>query len=528
MQKIGLKNIKIVKFISVFLCCVLFLTANFITSAENGLTATQFEQKLEEVKKLYPQGSQQYEWKVNGIVVGWQCHGYARWISSYVWGTDFANGTGKGWERYNSTATTTAIDKLVPGDVLRYRTSATKNSNHSIFVTAIDGDTVYFTDCNSDGASTIKWGRTTTKAKLAEHLKMQLADRNYVEYGYIAHYTANTLSVNARLNLNYNTNGGTLNIPKQTITQYTVVSSNGINMRSGAGTEYSVVVALPKGVVFTITESKSDSEGTYIWGKTTYNGKTGWCVISKNWTTKTETEIPPPYYLNTDGNIYITETQKPFEQSFAFGSTYSEGLCDPAEFSLVRENHIFLGWSKNQNGDVVYKHTDSFTPENIFPELAENGGATTLYAVWQSNVVLSSIEVETLPVNTKYLLNAPLDSEGLKIKLNYSNNTSKSITTGFTLNGFDSSTSGEKTITVSYEGKTTTFKVFVCPFETGDLNGDFNVDLSDVISLARLLAGWDVECSETALDVNGDGGVNLLDIVHLSRYVAGWEGVELK
>ena len=113
------------KIISVLLCAVIFLGSTFTAGAAT-LTATQFSKKLEEVKAKYPEGSQQYEWKVNGAVVGWQCHGYARWISSYIWGTDFANGEGEGWVRYNSTATTTHIDKLVPGDILRYRTAANK------------------------------------------------------------------------------------------------------------------------------------------------------------------------------------------------------------------------------------------------------------------------------------------------------------------------------------------------------------------------------------------------------------------
>ena len=188
------------KLTSVFICVALFLSLSIPATAAT-YTTSSFNEKLEEVKKLYPDGSRQYEWKVNGTVVGWECHGYARWLSFYIWGTDFANGAGKGWVRYNSTATTTAIDKLVPGDVLRYRTSATKNSNHSIFVTAIVGETVYFTDCNIDGASTIKWNRTTTKANLEAHLKMELAERDYVEYGYIAHYSDNTLSPNGILHL---------------------------------------------------------------------------------------------------------------------------------------------------------------------------------------------------------------------------------------------------------------------------------------------------------------------------------------
>lgn len=519
------KNFK--KIIALLLCLVIFFGLTPNTQAAS-YTSAEFNAKLEEVEKLYPQGSQKYEWKVNDAVVGWQCHGYARWISHYVWGVDFANGDGEGWVRYDATANSTPIEKLVPGDVLRYRTSATKDSNHSIFVTAIDGDTVYFTDCNSDGKNTIKWGRTATKSFLVEHLKMQLGSRDNVEYGYIAHYKSNTLTATARLNVSYNANGGTINLPTQKITQYTVVDSSGINLRSGAGTNFGVVGALPKNTVFTITESKSDSAGTYVWGKTTYNGVTGWCVISKNWTTKTEVTIPPAYYLNTDQGIYLTEGKTPFVESFSFGTEYKNALADSTELGLVREGYTFLGWSKTKDGEVASKPTDTLTPELLFPEAEEKEYSATLYAVWQNNKVLTDIEVATLPNKKRYILNSTFSSSGLKIKLKYSNNTSETITEGFTLSGFDSKTTGEKTITVNYKDKSTTFTVLVEDLKTGDLNKDFSIDLVDVTLLAQYVAGWDVDCDPTALDVNADTDVNLMDIVHLSQYVAGWEEIVLQ
>ena len=513
------------KTVSVLICAVMLFALTPKTNAAT-YTAAQFNSKLEEVKKMYPQGSQQVDWFVNGSKVGSQCHGYARWLSFYVWGVDFANGNGAGWVRYDSTATTTAIDKLVPGDVLRYRTSATKTSNHSIFVTAIDGDTVYFTDCNSDGKSTIKWERSATKSYLEEHLKMKRAD--IAEYGYIAHYTPNTLSANGRLTVNYNANGGVLNLPTQKITQYTVKSNNGVNMRSGAGTEYGKVGSMPNGTVFTVTESKSDSKGEYVWGKTTYNGVTGWCVISASWVTKTETEIPASHYLNNEGDICITDTQAPFKESFLFGSTYSEGLLNPAEVNLTKENHTFLGWSKTKEGKEIIPFDQPITPETIFPEADGKDFSATLYAVWQSNKVLTGIEVASPPSKTKYLLNAPFSSSGLKITLKYSNNTEETITEGFTLSEFDSATAGEKTITVSYNDKQTTFNVLVEALKTGDINSDLNIDLVDVTLVAQYIAKWAVECNPEAMDVNSDGDITLIDVVHLSQYIAGWEGIVLK
>ena len=517
------------KLTSVFICVALFLSLS-IPAAAATYTTSSFNEKLEEVKKLYPDGSRQYEWKVNGTVVGWECHGYARWLSFYIWGTDFANGAGKGWVRYNSTATTTAIDKLVPGDVLRYRTSATKNSNHSIFVTAIVGDTVYFTDCNIDGASTIKWNRSTTKANLEAHLKMELAERDYVEYGYIAHFTENTLSENGILHLSYNANGGKLNLPTQTITSYTVSDPKGINMRSGAGTSFNKVAALPKGTVFTVTETKTDAKGTYLWGKTTYNSVTGWCVISENWTTKTEIKIPPDYTLSNDESIIKTSDNTPFVQDFLFGVEYKEGLARPESFGHQREGYQFLGWSAVRNGEIILNPNNPFTPAVLFPNGNKEINSATLYAVWKSNtaVTLKGIEISALPTKTHYRLSTPFNQNGLKIALKYSDNTEKIITEGFNISGFDSSAAGEKTITVAYEGRVATFTVLVVNLKAGDINNDNSINLLDLSALAQAVAGWEVECDKDALDLTADSLTNIDDITLLAQFIAGWDGAVLK
>jgi len=62
----------------------------------------------------------------------------------------------------------------------------------------------------------------------------------------------------------------------------------------------------------------------------------------------------------------------------------------------------------------------------------------------------------------------------------------------------------------------------------GDVDGDENVNLNDLITLAQKVAGWEgLECDEKAVDVNGDGKVNLEDVNHLAKYLAGWD-VDIK
>ncbi|MBE6738459.1 MAG: CHAP domain-containing protein [Ruminococcaceae bacterium] len=58
---------------------------------------------------------------------------------------------------------------------------------------------------------------------------------------------------------------------------YRVDSSNGLNLRKGAGTSYSLLTAIPNQTEIVVKETKK-ADG-YTWGKTTYAGYTGWCVL---------------------------------------------------------------------------------------------------------------------------------------------------------------------------------------------------------------------------------------------------------
>lgn len=72
-----------------------------------------------------------------------------------------------------------------------------------------------------------------------------------------------------------------------------------------------------------------------------------------------------------------------------------------------------------------------------------------------------SIDVIENPTKTTYGLYERLSPAGLEIKLNFEDGTNTTVTNGYTLNGFDSTSVGEKTVTVKYAGFTDTFKVNV-------------------------------------------------------------------
>ena len=62
----------------------------------------------------------------------------------------------------------------------------------------------------------------------------------------------------------------------------------------------------------------------------------------------------------------------------------------------------------------------------------------------------------------------------------------------------------------------------------GDVNGDGNVNLSDISMMLQAIAKWEIEgYTAEAGDVNGDGAVNLSDVSKTLQAIAKWEGVVL-
>lgn len=100
---------------------------------------------------------------------------------------------------------------------------------------------------------------------------------------------------------------------------------------------------------------------------------------------------------------------------------------------------------------------------------------------------------------------------------------------------------GEATITFTVEGTTITGSVTVISTvdgteiskdnsrTPGDVNGDGEINVKDVVVVRRYIAGgWNSTIDESSADVNGDGEVNVKDVVLIRRYIAeGWN-VELK
>lgn len=290
-----------------------------------------------------------------------QCMGYAEKLGFDFTGYNPRNNA-NGW---NTNRSTSALDSLKPGDIVRY-----KNDNHSIFVTKVSGDTVTYTDCNSDGHCKIRWGVTISKSTL----------KSSFTYVRSAPYS---IDGNNTLSIKYDSNGGIIAGSDKTYNVYKVAVSEGVNLRSGAGTSYSTVTAMPKGTSFVVTET-AKANG-YTWGKTTYNSKTGWCVISEDWTTKTGTQPQTKYYLNSSDVVYKSSNGKVFVQAMVDGTTYSDGLYNYTTFGISRTGYTFKGWGTTSSGGTIYSQSDPMTAKKLCSTIADGDKTITLYAIWAPN-----------------------------------------------------------------------------------------------------------------------------------------------
>ena len=77
---------------------------------------------------------------------------------------------------------------------------------------------------------------------------------------------------------------------------YKVTCNAGVKLRKDHSTSSSSLGSMAKGTTFTVTEKYKS--GGYYWGKTTYNGKTGWTALLKT----DHSEI----YSTVSGTFYST------------------------------------------------------------------------------------------------------------------------------------------------------------------------------------------------------------------------------
>ena len=153
------------KIVSILICvCMtasILLFSEPIAEAYSIPSENAFLQRINELKSKYPHGSTwsgtYYE---GGVARAWQCYGYAWQIAYEIFGSSQYTNNG-GWQKSYTMGT------LCAGDWVRIYTNGEPN-NHSIFITKVSGNNIYYTDGNANGKNGVRWDQYYSVAQLQQ------------------------------------------------------------------------------------------------------------------------------------------------------------------------------------------------------------------------------------------------------------------------------------------------------------------------------------------------------------------------
>lgn len=154
-------------------------------------------------------------------------------------------------------------------------------------------------------------------------------------------------------------------------------------------------------------------------------------------------------------------------------------------------------------------------------------GVTNRVIVLRENIEVvaasgvTSISV-TPPTNLYNTVGNALDTKGMRVRAKMSGSSGEvEVTSGYTITGYNKDKVGEQTITVTYNGKSASFKVYVCPIK-GDADNNGKVQPADARVVLRVYAKLQStnKAFEHSMDVDGNGKVNASDARKILRYCA--------
>ena len=429
----------------------------------------------------------------SGSQLAWQCMGFAEKCGYDTSGYNPRNNA-NGWQTYTSSS---ALDNIKPGDIVRYR-----NNTHSIFITGVNGDTITYGDGNSDGKCIIKWNEKTSKATLKStfsHLRSAPTALNTsvspAPTTYTITYNAN--NGNGAPSSQTKTQGTALTLSSTipTRTGYTFLgwatSNNaavadytaGGNFTTDANTTLYAVwkVVVPEKVLSNLKVTAPPAKTVYIEG--TSFDKTGMIIkavydngseetlnasdyaVSPNPLTLGTKQVTITYLnktavqavtVNAKSPVSIAITKNP-TTTFKIGNTFNAA----GQITVTYDN----GSTKAvdiTNSMVSSPNMSTAGTKQVTVTYSESGKTlTSNYNITVFEKELESISIKTQPSTKTFIEGKAFTTDGV-ITLNYDNGTTedKPITEDM-CSGYNMNNAGTQTVTITEEGKTTSYQINV-------------------------------------------------------------------
>ena len=186
-------------------------------------------------------------------------------------------------------------------------------------------------------------------------------------------------------------------------------------------------------------------------------------------------------YLNTEGLVVGLTYKDGDEQTVQSGFT-----CDPTYMDRVGTKTI----------NVYY-----------------NGYYTSFNVSVREKVVISDVSVYKLPEKLNYNIGESLDTTGMSLRVNYSDGDSSIYDNGFTCSPTSFQTEGSQTVTVTYEGKTTSFNVNV-----QDPTKTTGITIDSLPTKLEYNVGDQLDVSGLRIKVSSKGGSEVVEALNNSKF----------
>lgn len=157
--------------------------------------------------------------------------------------------------------------------------------------------------------------------------------------------------------------------------------------------------------------------------------------------------------LSSNGeDLFFSTTDSIYE--FDVNTATAEKVCSP---EIPSEGYYHIYGFTYDNGYFVCDIYNS----PVFDANTKKNHHHRYFYEKQTDESITGIEIADLPEKSVYYIGDEFSADGLVLKVNIQDGTSKKVSDGFEIVGFDSLTEGKKTLTVSYAGHTASFEIEV-------------------------------------------------------------------
>lgn len=284
--------------------------------------------------------------------------------------------------------------------------------------------------------------------------------------------------------------------------KWRITSSTGVRLRMDSVTSSEIIGVIPYNAVI-VAEEKTEREG-FLWGKISYNGKSGWCVLdyADHISGDVETSVIPD-----DNNYEKWRIVSGNGVNLRFNYGTENKVLDVIPYNTVitvyeQKDYNGYVWARTEyNGQAGWCVLNYASKVNIF----EDG-------TW-----VEKIHIQTLPHRLVYTAGELFDNTGMCVIAHYSNGTEQEIE-DYGCSG-NTMLPGTSVITVNYKGVSADFSVTVNPAR-GDINLNGTIDNEDNYNIKKyiLCENENSSVAESG-DINGDGKINIFDSMRAKKNI---------